>query len=414
MNIVCIPRRFTPTDWGGAETVILETGTRLSGIGHRVEVMCPAALSKVGPDVVGGLQVTRFPYFYPYFGLGKEARRRLDHKGGNLFSFALMKALRTRPDLDIIHLHTGKRLGGIGRTVARTRGVPYVISLHGGVYDVPPDEARTFTEPTRGTLEWGKVLGLWVGSRRVLQDADAIICVGRPESDRAQEMFPEKRVVYIPNGVDTQRFANGDGPGFRMRHHIPARARVILTVGRIDPQKDQGFAIRFLRGIAENEPEAHLLLVGPVTNEAYMAELRDDVEKSGLRNRTTIIPGFDAGSDELVDAYHAADVFLLPSQHEPFGIVILEAWSAGLPVLATNVGGIPWFVEHGKDGLLFESGDLAGCVEAYKAISDNPDLGRDLAMAGMRKARERFSWEAVTETLADLYDEVVRAHGRAA
>ena len=360
MNIVQIPRRFVSSHWGGTETVILETCKRLLKMGHHTEIICPNALAQQNKahenkahenkEVIGGINICRVPYFYPYMGLSHEVREQLDRKGGNLFSFALMRALKKYPALDLIHLHTAKRLGGIGRTMAIKRKIPYVISLHGGVFDVPDQEAETWTAPTEGTFEWGKILGWWVGSRRVLDDAAAILCVGEEEQRQAQRRFPNKKVLHLANGVDPEGFATGDGDGFRNTYHIPSDACVILTVGRIDPQKNQIFAIHLLPELIKLNPDTHVVVIGPVTHENYNKKLSRAINEKGLEGHVTVIDGLAAGSRELVDAFHGADIFLLPSIHEPFGIVILEAWAAGLPVVATRVGGIPSFVSNGEDG----------------------------------------------------------------
>ncbi|UCF39261.1 MAG: glycosyltransferase [Acidobacteriota bacterium] len=220
-----------------------------------------------------GVKVTRVPYFYPYFALGEQAKRRLDQKGGNLFSFALMRALSRYPGLQMLHLHTGKRVGGIVRHVARKRGIPYVISLHGGVLDVPEDESATWTSPTQGAWEWGKILGYWVGSRRVLNDAAAVICVGQEEQRRIRERYPAQKVHHLPNGVNARKFSRGEGARFRSRHQLAADERILLTVGRIDPQKNQLFLIRCLPEILKREPRARLILIGHVTNDDYYQSL---------------------------------------------------------------------------------------------------------------------------------------------
>ncbi len=410
MNIVQIPRRFVRSHWGGTETVILETCKRLLKMGHHTEIICPNALAQEDKEIIGGVRVSRVPYFYPYLGLSDEAKQLLDRKGGNLFSFALMQVLKKYPDLDLIHLHTAKRPGGIGRHVAMKRRIPYVVSLHGGVFDVPDEEAGTWTAPTRGAFEWGKILGWWVGSRRVLHDAAAILCVGQEEQRQTLERFPEKKVLHLPNGVDPDRFAAGDGEGFRRRYQIPLDAVVILTVGRIDPQKNQLFAVDALPALIPINPGAHMVIVGPVTNEPYSRKLSLRIEAAGLQGRVTVIHGLDAESQELVDAYHGADIFLLPSIHEPFGIVILEAWAAGLPVIATRVGGIPSFVSDGRDGLLFDVNDPGGLLNAFRVLLETPEKARDISTAGRMKARTRYSWDAVTQSLVKIYEEAVREH----
>jgi D-inositol-3-phosphate glycosyltransferase len=410
MHVVQVPRRFVRSDWGGTETVILETSKSLLALGHHTEIYCPRALSTRDHEVIDGVSVTRFGYLYPYLGLSDAARIQMDRKGGNLFSLPLMRGLQRLPKLDLIHLHTGKRLGGIARYVAEQRNVPYVISLHGGVYDVPAGEAKTWTAPTGGTLEWGKLLGWWVGARRVLDDAAAILCVGQKEMKETQRRHPGQTVVHLPNGVDARRFACGDGGGFRARYSIPADAFVILVVGRIDAQKNQLLAARLLGELRNERARTHLVLVGSVTNPAYDQSVSQEIFALGLEGSVTLIRGLETGDPELFNAYHAADLFLLPSVHEPFGIVILEAWAAGLPVVASNVGGVPSFVTAGENGCLFPSGDLGALLGAVRGLIANRDLRRKIAEAGRKKAAEEFGWDRITGRLVGIYEEAIRAH----
>ena len=265
LSLVHIARRFARSEWGGTETVLMEVSRRLAARGHVCEVLCPAILEDKPYECIFGVPVRRYPYFYPYIGLNTAARRSLDHKGGNVFSFALQRALAERPRLDLIHLHTGKRIGGIGRLVARRRHIPYVVSLHGGAFDVPAAESASLTEPAHGSLEWGKLLGWWVGSRRVLEDAAAVVCVGKREKEEAARRLPSQRIVHLPNGVEARRFARGDGLAFRARHAIPREAELLLAVGRIDPQKNQLALVRSLPTLLAIRPNLQLLLVGATT-----------------------------------------------------------------------------------------------------------------------------------------------------
>jgi len=403
-----LARRFARDDWGGTETVILETSKRLLNMGHHTEVQCTLATAESDSEEFEGVLVRRHPYFYPYVGLGEQAKRLLDKKGGSPFSFGLMRALKRLPELDLIHLHVGNRIGGIGRHVARQRRIPYVVSLHGGVFDVPAEEVASWAEPTRGALDCGKVLSWWVGTRRVLLDASAILCVGYRETILAQKRLPDKPVIHLPNGADTERFASGDGPGFRQKYGIPLDSRVLLTLARIDSQKNQHLPARLIRELREIDPRTHLLFVGHVTNPAYHEKLEALVVANGMENHVTVIPGIAADSSDLVNAYHAADLFLLPSVHEPFGIVILEAWSAGLPVIASRVGGIPHFVSDGEDGLLFDPADERELLAAYRALTTEPALCKRLGAAGQKKAREEYDWNMITRKLVRIYEDVIR------
>jgi len=412
MKILAIPRRFVRKEWGGTETVVLETGKRLLAMGHDASIWTSTIFSSLPEETMEGVPVRRFPYTYPVLGLTAEGRNRLDMKGGNLFSLGLMRALRKEKGIDLIHLHTMGRLGGIARREAHRRGIPYMVSLHGGFLDVPQSQKDDLVAPLKNTLEWGKVLGLWVGSKRVLQDAAAILCVSRAEQEKIQARFPGKKVLFLPNGVDCARFSRGDGPRFRKKWNVPRQARVLLLVGRIDPQKNQMAALTVMERLRKTFPSLHLVLAGPVTDLRYGRLLRTSIGERGLEESVTLIEGLPSDSQDLVDAYHAAEIFLLPSIHEPFGIVILEAWAAGRPVVAARIGGVPSFVEEKTDALLFDPGDEDALTARVRECLESPETARGLGEAGRRKARAEYDWDRVTRLLLELYEGLVREGGR--
>ena len=409
LHVIQVPRRFVTSDWGGTETVILQSSRALEKRGYKSEIYTTTAMCDQRRESIHGIDVYRHNYSYPFFGLGEQARHEMDRKGGNLLSFSLLRSLITAPDVDVLHAHTGKRLGGIVRTAARIRKIPYVISLHGGVYDVPGDEMQQMLQPLEGTFEWGRAFGAVLGARRVLEDADAIICVGQNEQREVQARFPNKRVEWLPNGVDARGFSHGNGSSFREKHNIPAHSKMILCVSRIDYQKNQLALVEIMSSLQYKHPDTHLVLIGPVTIESYRRKIVEEINKRGLQQKITILPGFPPGSSELVDAFHAADVFCLPSQHEPFGIVVLEAWAAGLPDVASRVGGIPTITEDGKNILHTEPGDPSTLLAAIDALLKDHELASKLAENGMKKAISQFDWSQISQRLSSIYHEI-RTH----
>lgn len=411
MKVLQVPRRFVRREWGGMETVILELTKRLPGLGIETAVACTNALADTDEESIEGVQVRRFPYVYPYLGLSPEAIDRLDHKGGNFFSAGLLKHLREEPAVDLIHLHTRRYLDGVCRQVARQRGIPYIVTVHGGALDAPPAEADAWTDPTRGKLEWGRALGWWYGSRHVFNDAAAILCVDYEDTAKMAARFPGKRVLHQPNGVDSQRFVQGSRERFRTQLGLDPGTRLLLNVSRIDHQKNQWLAVDILaRLLGEGKP-VHLVLVGPITNPPYHDRLQAAIQTQGLEGHVTVIPGLPPGDPTLADAYQAADLFLLTSLHEPFGIVLLEAWAAGCPVVTTSVGGIPHFTQDGEDVLRFASGDGATGANLVWRVLSSPHLAETLAAKGRAKAVETYSWDRIAGQLASLYQEI-HAEGR--
>ncbi len=405
-TIVHVPRRFVAEEWGGTETVILEISRQQQKAGWHPLVMTSLALARQREEVIGGLPVRRFPYCYPYFGLRPEDRAALDKKGGNLLSLSFFAALLRLPDVRLFHAHALKRLGGEVRTAARLRRKPLVVSLHGGVFDVPAAELGGMMKPIENRVEWGKPFGALFGSRRVLQDADVVLCVGQSELDKARRELTHDRVRYLPNGVDSARFASGDGPGFRARNGIPPNAFLVLSLSRIDAQKNQRLLVEAFARFHRTHPEAHLLLIGPETQPAYATQLRDLMAERGLTGCARLLPGLPNDGTALVDAFHAADVFVLPSMHEPFGIVVLEAWSAGRPVIVSRVGGLKALVKDGETGLFVDPdapsapSDLAALLTRLR---QDPALRESLGVAGRVEARDRYDWSQIARQLEELY-----------
>ena len=401
-----VPRRFVANEWGGTETTILQSSRALNAAGHPTRIFTSLALSDKRRERMHDVEIRRHSYCYPFLGLSRTDRQEMDKKGGNLLSLPLLWSLLREPQVDLLHAHTGKRLGGIVRTAARLRGIPYVITLHGGYYDIPAGQMQQMLEPISKTLEWGKPFGALLGSRRVLQDAAAVLCVGENEYRAARAALPGQRVELLPNGVDSGFFADGDGERFRRHYDIPTGRRIILCVSRIDYQKNQLALVEALPGILQHQPDAQLVLVGPVTIESYRARLLQRIERLGLQGRVNLIPGLTADDPLLRGAYQAADVFCLPSLHEPFGIVVLEAWAASLPVVAARVGGIPSFTRDGEDVLHADPEQPASLARQLLAVMDDPTLAGRLAGNGQRRARQEYDWCVISRQLSTLYSEL--------
>ena len=126
-----------------------------------------------------------------------------------------------------------------------------------------------------------------------------------------------------------------------------------------------------------------------------------------IRDRcVTIIPGFQPSSPELVAAYRCADLFVLPSRHEPFGIVVLEAWSAGLPVVAARVGGLEHLVRDGENGLAFDSADLNELIEKCRAARADRELRGRICEGAERDLEENYRWPRIVARLEAFYEEL--------
>lgn len=405
MKTAQIIRRFSFAEWGGTETVVWNTARGLPACGVSCEVLATSACSKPGREERDGVRIQRFPYIYPWWPMPAWRRETLDKKGGNPFSPGLRRRLQSS-EYDLLHIHNSGRLAELVQRISRQRNIPYVISFHGGFLDIPREETEEMLSVLRGTLPWGG------GMERMLRRkvdpvalADGIICVGANELAHLQELYPQKPVLHLPNGVDPARFRQVSRFDWRDHLHLPSTCPLYLSVSRIDYQKNQLLLLRMMQRQRDLGENSHLLLIGPMTVSWYGEKLRDFLKRENLQDRVTICPGFPPDDERLIAAYQQADVFFLPSLHEPFGIVVLEAWSAGLPVIASAVGGLKHLVRDGENGLLFASDDLHSLLQACSRLAA-PGMRQHLTGHAAREVESSYTWPVICRRLADFYQTV--------
>jgi glycosyltransferase involved in cell wall biosynthesis len=411
MRVTHITRRFTDHEWGGSEETIWNLATSLMGQGHDARVVTSTALDPRSHQTLRGVDVQRHRYLYPVWGLTDTAREQLDKKGGNLVAPGILADCLWSGG-DVLHAHTTKRTGAMVRVAAKLRRIPYVVTLHGGMYTIPEDERNDFTAPLERTFEWGRVLGAALGSHRVLDDADAVIAISHAEGRAVADHHPCTRVEHIPWGVDSGWLAAGNGRRWRVERSIPEGSRILLSVGRVDGQKNQLALVEALPEIRAFAGDVRVALVGPTTSKEYLARIKARIAELELEEHVDITGALPARSTELADAYAAADLFVLPSRHEPFGVVALEAWAAGKPVVASAVGGLADLIEPDKTGVLLTPPvDPSHLAEAVVRLLGDNNHQRALREAGLSEVAE-YTWNNTTRRHLQLYDELIRQKNR--
>ncbi|MDP1835604.1 MAG: glycosyltransferase family 4 protein [Chlamydiales bacterium] len=402
LKVAHVMRRFTPSKWGGTESVVFNICQQLQKRNIETVIFCTDMFAESGTEVISNVPVKRHSYVFPWLFLGEESTRKMQLKGGSPLSFSLFFSLLREPNLTLIHTHVQHRLGGIARSVARWRGIPYVVSIHGGYLTIPTEHAAKMQQPFKGKWEWGKLFGWLLGARRTLEDANAIICVGQDEFELMKTKFPNKRIHYLPNGVNQDRFSSADPHLFRRQYGFADNEKYILCVSRIDFQKNQVLLVKAFADFVQKHPEYKLVLIGPVNVEDYHKEILNTAKDLNIENRILTIPGYHPDDPLLPSAYRGADMFVLPSRTEPFGIVILEAWAAGVPVIASKVGGIPGFTHHEQDILLFEDNNQQELAITLERLATDDHLRRNLTQHALTEV-EKYSWSAVAESLLSIY-----------
>ena len=406
MRIAHILRKYNPCEWGGSETAVMRLLDGLKADGVEGVVYCPELRSKVKQDPIAeaGHRVERFRAWVPVWGISAEQRDQLVSVGGNLMSFDLIWRLQRAPGLSVIHTHAINRLGGIAATVARRRGLPLVVTIHGGVLDLPQSVQEKLAEPLRNAIEWGKIFGWLLRSRQVLARADAILTCNGREAALLQEKYPGKLVLAQPHGVPRKEYqADRRAEVQRAFPHLAGK-RILLTVGRIDPAKNQEWLVQQLPQLLKRHPDAHLALAGACTNEAYGKLLKKEIRNLGLEQCVTLTGGLPPGSPALIGLLQSAAAVLAPSLSETFGLVILEAWAAGAPVISSRTSGAAELIEDGENGWLFDLNEPASFQAAVHEALTQPDKARAMAHAGDRRVKAEFDCAVLARRVKELYE----------
>ena len=214
------------------------------------------------------------------------------------------------------------------------------------------------------------------------------------------------KVRVVPNGVDLKRFApRPPSSALRASLGVPPSAPVALSIGRHVPEKGYRHLVDAAALVERARPGVHWVLVGD-------GELRSELEARARRLGLESRVHFTGWRDDVADVLALSDVFVLPSQSEGFGRVLVEAMAMGRAIVATAVGGVPDVVLAGRTGLLVQPADPVALADAVRALLDDPARAARLGAAGRARAESSFSLGAHVHAVERVYDEVLARAAR--
>jgi D-inositol-3-phosphate glycosyltransferase len=246
----------------------------------------------------------------------------------------------------------------------------------------------------------------------IIDCSDAVLASCTVEAEQIASLYgaDPQRIRIVPLGVDHAFFGPGHRPQARLALGLPLDGRLLLFVGRIQPLKCADAAIDTLADLCARGGDTYrLVLVGGPSGphgEKALQGLYDLADARGVRDRVHFI---DPQPHELLSSYYrAADVCLVPSRSESFGLVALESAACGTPVVASAVGGLTTLVDEGRTGFLVEDPTPERYADAVQRIVNEPLMAERLSTASVLRAR-RYTWRAAARALLDLHDELASA-----
>jgi D-inositol-3-phosphate glycosyltransferase len=242
----------------------------------------------------------------------------------------------------------------------------------------------------------------------VIACSDTVLASCSVEADQIEALYgaDPSRIAIVAPGVDHAFFGPGHRPQARRALGLPADGTLLLFVGRLQPLKGAEVALATLAELVEDGVAARLVVVGGPSGphgEATHRSLVEETHALGLADRVTLVA---PQPHELLSTYYrAADVCLVPSRSESFGLVALEASACGTPVVASAVGGLATLVDHGRTGFLVEGHDPQDFAAAVRRVVGDPLFAERLSTASVLRARD-YTWRGAAALLHTIYDEL--------
>jgi glycosyltransferase involved in cell wall biosynthesis len=301
------------------------------------------------------------------------------------FDLTVVRALRSlagelKPD--VVQSHAVKS-HFLARASGLHRMAPWVAFHHG--YTWPDLRARIYNQLDRWSL----------------RGADCVLTVSEPfRRELVRRGVAAQRIEVVHNAIDPQWGRRDKSPeasaALRARLGIGPETRVVLIVGRLSSEKDHGTLLEAMRRVRGTAPDAHLAIVG---DGPERPRIEETVRRLGLVGSVTL-----AGQVPSAEPFYGiADICVLSSLSEGSPNALLEAMAAGVPVVATAVGGIPEMVTHAESALLVKPGDCEAMTNAIAALLNDGDLARRLAARAREIVLERHAPEARARRLVEIY-----------
>jgi len=368
IGITCYPT------YGGSGVVATELGKALAQRGHEIHFISyslPFRLQTYHERIFfHEVEMVDYPL--------------LEHPPYAIALAAKMSEVGAQAGLDVFHVHYAMP-HAVSAFLAKAilgQGRPKIITtLHG----------------TDITLV-GNDRSLFPMTRFALEQSDGITCVSRYLQAKTREVFETTRPIsVIPNFVDTQQFTPEARPHLR-EHLAPHGERILAHLSNFRPPKRTPDVVRVFAQVRAALP-AKLLLIGDGPDRPVALQLAQSL---GVARDV-----FFLGKQDDVESLLAiADLFLLPSEEEAFGLAALEAMSCAVPVVATTVGGLPEVVEDGKCGFLLSPGDVPGMASACLALLNDRERYEEFRRGARRRAVSQFDTSLIVPQYESYYQQI--------
>ena len=293
--------------------------------------------------------------------------------------------LDKKKDYDVIHSHIFPAMQS-GTIVQKIRKKPHIITVQGGDLVDYEETTAKFGGILKPLISWS------------LKNANLVHAVSTHTQKRAIELGA-KNTIMIPNGVDIKEYEPMPKDKLREKYGFSQDEQIIISTSRLTPKNGIDYLIKAVSVL--KKPDIKLLILGDGDQRPELEALIRDLKLEEIVKLLGYIP-----RKKVIEYLNIADVFAKPSIDEGFGISFIEAMACKIPIIGTNVGGIPDIIEDGVNGFMVSPKNVDELSNAIMNLLEDEDLKKRVAEASYKTVKEKFSWEIVLKKIDKLYESV--------
>jgi glycosyltransferase involved in cell wall biosynthesis len=386
MRIIQVCPFFYPVE-GGVEEHVLQISKRLRKIGHTVTILTSDS-SRSGRIIkrvenIEGLMVFRFATMFSFGDFGK------------FWPGFIIKLIRE--NYDLVHVHSYRHFHTIlAGFIGKLKNKPCILTTHSPFH--PLHTRNLFSKIF--VIMYDYFFKFFVDKL-----FSKVITITTFENNYFRHLSM-RRIVTIPNGIDERIFKKIERSKYlrvMKKFGLNKKDKIILFVGRVHPTKGLELLVKVINEVKQNS--LRVVIVGPIQDMKYFEKLNKIIKEHKLSDKV-VFTGFITEEEKLT-LYDISNIFFLPSIYEPFGIVILEAFARGKPVIAVDSDGPRFLINHGENGFLVKYGDVESASKYIRLLLGNRKLYKKISVNNIKKAKQ-FTWNKIVKKLIKVYEETTK------
>jgi glycosyltransferase involved in cell wall biosynthesis len=297
---------------------------------------------------------------------------------------------------DICHIHTTSLFSFIVYVFLKLFGIKTVVTIHGLAHK----EKQNAWRKRKSIRNFIKYLSHSFTEFLFLSICPQFIVDTHYVAEAIQQYENEGKLLRCPICKVIPQGINDDL--FKLKR--TAQSGQLLSVGSISKRKGHLLLIEAMAKVVKENPTVKLDILGALSDKDYYIQMQHSIKEKGLEDHITVYPNI--AYDEMLKFYTHAELFVLHTEEESQGIVFCEAMAVGLPIVCTNVGGVPWIVSNAKNGLLSEFGDVDLFVENVIELLRDTELQKEFELNNKEQSL-KFNWKPISNDIKIIYDSVI-------